>query len=65
MEKKLQKSCPTGYNSLIVQDLWLTHYKIFLITLLQEFIKLNVKMNMIKTNPKNPIKYKGYGCSLE
>ena len=52
MEKKLQKSYPTDYNSLIAQDLWLTRYQILLITLLQEFIKLNVKMNMIIKNAK-------------
>ena len=47
MEKKLQKIYPTDYNLLIAQDLWKARYQILLIILLKEFIKLNVKMNII------------------
>ena len=43
MEKKLQKPCPTDYNLLIAQDLWL--YQILLIILLREFMKINTNTN--------------------
>ena len=43
--KKSQKLHFTDYNLLIPQDLWQAHYQIFLITLLNEFIKLNVNMD--------------------
>ena len=43
MEKKLQKPCPTDYNVLIAQDLWL--YQILLIILLREFMKINANTN--------------------
>ena len=43
MEKKLQKPCPTDYNLLIAQDLWL--YQILLIILLREFMKINANTN--------------------
>ena len=43
MEKKLQKLHLTDYNLFTAQDLWQTHYHILPITLLKEFIKLNVK----------------------
>ena len=52
MEKKLQKPYPTGFYLLTVQDLWQAHYQILLIILLKKFIKLNVKMDMIKKNAK-------------
>ena len=42
----------TDYNLLIAQDLWQAHYQILLIIWLKEFIKLNVKMNMIIKNVK-------------
>ena len=43
MEKKLQKLYLTDYNLLTAQDLWKAYYKILLIILLKEFIKLNVQ----------------------
>ena len=43
MEKKLQKLYLTDYNLLTAQDLWQAYYKILLIILLKEFIKLNVQ----------------------
>ena len=48
MEKKLRKPYLTNYNSLIVQDFWQAHSQIMLIILLNEFIKLNSNMIMIK-----------------
>ena len=42
MEKKFQRLYLTGYNLLIVQDLWQAQYQILLILLLKEFIKLNL-----------------------
>ena len=42
-----------------MQDLWPAHYQIFLITLLEQFMKLNVKMkSMIKKCKTDGIKYK-------
>ena len=52
MEKKLQKPYLTNYNLLIAQDLCQTHYQIFLIILLKEFIKSNANMEMIIKNVK-------------
>ena len=43
MERKLLKPCLTNYHLLTVQDLW----QILMITLLKEFIKLNVNINII------------------
>ena len=49
MMKKLQKSYPTYYNLLRVQDLWQACYQVLLIILLNEFLKLNANANtMIK-----------------
>ena len=48
MGKKLQKTYPTNYNLLILQDLWQGHYEILLIVLLKELIKLNANMGVIK-----------------
>ena len=42
MEKKLQIIYLTYYNSLIVQDLWLAHYKILSLIFLKEFMELHV-----------------------
>ena len=47
MEKKLQKLYPADYNLLIAQNLWQGNYKILLIVLLKEFIKLNVNADMV------------------
>ena len=47
MEKKLPNSYPTDYILLIVQDFWQAHYQVFLITLLKEFIELNVNTEMV------------------
>ena len=52
MEKKIQKPYLTDYHLLIAQDLWQAPYKILLIILLKEFIKLNVKMDIIIKNTK-------------
>ena len=46
-ENKLQKQYLRDYNLLIVQDLQQGHYQILLIILLNEFVKLNIKMNMV------------------
>ena len=48
MEKKLQKTCPTDYSLLIVEDIWQTHYQILPILFLKEFVKLNVNTDMMK-----------------
>ena len=50
MEKKLQKTCPTDYSLLIVQDIWQVHYQILPILFLKEFVKLNVNTDMMKKN---------------
>ena len=47
MEHKLQQSCLTDCNSLVAQDLWISHYQILLIISLKQFIQLNVNINMI------------------
>ena len=47
MEKKLQKPYPTDYNLLIVQNLWQVRYKILLIILLKEYVKINVNIDTI------------------
>ena len=52
MKKKLQKPYFKNYNLLIVFDLWQAHYQILLMTLLNEFIKLNVNVNMIIKSAK-------------
>ena len=52
MEKKLQKTYFTHYNLLKVQDLWQSHYQIFSIIFLKEFIELNVNMYMTIKNGK-------------
>ena len=39
---KLQKTYPTDYNLLIVQDLWEAHDQMQLLILVVEFIKLKV-----------------------
>ena len=52
MEKKLQKVYLTYYNLLIAQDLWQTHYLIFSIIFLKEFIELNVNTDMMIKNVK-------------
>ena len=52
MEKKLQKKYFTYYNLLKAQDLWQSHYQIFSIIFLKEFIELNVNMYMTIKNGK-------------
>ena len=47
MEKKLQKPYPTDYNLWIVQNLWQVRYKILLIILLKEYVKINVNIDTI------------------
>ena len=49
---KLEKTCPTDYNLLIVQNFWEACYQVLLITLLKEFIKLNVNTNTMIKNVK-------------
>ena len=46
MVKNLRKIYLTYYN-LIAQDLWQVHYQILSIIFLDEFVELNVNMNMI------------------
>ena len=50
MEKKTQKLYPTDCNFLIAQNLCKIHYQVLLIILLKEFIKSNVKINIIRKN---------------
>ena len=50
MEQKLQNIYLTYYNLLIVQDLWQAHYQILSIIPLEEFIELNVNMDMMIKN---------------
>ena len=65
-EKKLQKLYLTDYNLLTPQDLSQTNYKILIIIMLKEFIKLNVNMDMtIKKCETSGIKYKDCNCCLE
>ena len=52
MEKKLQITYFTYYNLLKAQDLWQSHYQIFSIISLKEFIELNVNMYMTIKNGK-------------
>ena len=47
MEKKLQKIYITYKSLLIAQDLWEACYEILAIIFLNEFIELNVDMNMM------------------
>ena len=47
MEKKLQKIYITYKSLLIAQDLWEAYYEILAIIFLNEFIELNVDMNMM------------------
>ena len=52
MEKKLQKLYLTEYNLLIMQDLWKSHYQVFLIISLIEFIEFNATISMTIQNVK-------------
>ena len=52
MEKKSQNLYLKDYNSLVAKDLLQANYQILLIILQKEFIKLNVKMNIITKNAK-------------
>ena len=49
-EKKSQKLYLTDYNSLTAQSLWQASYQILLLTLLKEFMKLNIDSDMIIKN---------------
>ena len=55
MERKLSNSYPTDYILLIAQDFWQAQYQVFLITLLKEFIELNVNTEMV-LNTLNHVK---------
>ena len=46
MENKLQKTYPTDYNLLTVQDLRQAHFQTLSIISLMEFIKLNVNLDI-------------------
>ena len=52
MEKKSQTLYLKDSNLLLAQNLLQAHYQILLVILLKEFIKLNVKMNLIINNVK-------------
>ena len=49
-EKNSQKLYLTDYNSLTAQSLWQASYQILLLTLLKEFMKLNIDSDMIIKN---------------
>ena len=51
-KNKFQKLYLTDCNSLIVQDLLQAHHQIILITILKEFMKLNVNTNTMIKNVK-------------
>ena len=46
-EKKSQKLYLTDCNSLTAQSLWQAYYQILLLTLLTEFMKLNINSDTI------------------
>ena len=50
---KLQKTYPTDYNLLIVQDLWEAHDQMQLLILVVEFIKLKVNRDTTIKNVRN------------
>ena len=52
MENKLQKTYPTDYNLLTVQDLRQAHFQTLSIIRLMEFIKLNVNLDITMKNVK-------------
>ena len=52
MENKLQKTYPTDYNLLTVQDLQQAHFQTLSIISLMEFIKLNVNLDITMKNVK-------------
>ena len=52
MENKLQKTYPTDYNLLTVQDLRQAHFQTLSIISLMEFIKLNVNLDITMKNVK-------------
>ena len=52
MEKKSQNLYLKDYNPLVAKDLLQANSQILLIILQKEFIKLNVKMNIITKNAK-------------
>ena len=49
-DKKSQKLYLTDYNSLTAQSLWQASYQILLLTLMKEFMKLNIDSDMIIKN---------------
>ena len=53
MKKKLQKIYFAYYISLIVQDLWQTHYQILSTIFLKGFIELNVNLDIMIKNVKH------------
>ena len=53
IEKKLQKTYLTYYYLLTAPDLWEAHYPFLSITILTEFIKLNVNTDTMIKNVKH------------
>ena len=53
MGKKFQKIYLRHYNLVTVQNLWQSHCQVLSIIFLREFIKLNVKLDMIIKSVKN------------
>ena len=51
-ENFMETFYPTHYKLMIVEDLWGAYCRILLITLLKEFIKLNVNTNTVIKNVK-------------
>ena len=52
LENFMETFYPTHYKLIIVKDLWEAYCRILLITLLKEFIKLNVNTNTAIKNVK-------------
>ena len=50
--EEITKIYLTYYNSLRAQDSWQARYHIFIITILKEFIEINVNTDMIIKNNK-------------
>ena len=50
--RNYKKPHHTDYNLLILQDLWQSHYKILLMILLNDFMKIKVNTDMLQKNVK-------------
>ena len=64
--EEITKPYVTDYNLLIAQEFWQVHYQILLIILLNEFMKLNISMNMMIKYSKSKvdlIEYKFLCCN--